>query len=122
MLLEKLREKKQNSFGPFDFEALYPLFRESIIQRFEYTIELTWKYCKKLLEQKDISVEYNAPVPVIRTAYASGLLQEDIAETLLRAIKDRNRTSHIYKEAVAEELIAHIPLYAATIKKIIQLN
>ncbi len=119
-LLQKLKTKQQNSIGPFEFNVLYPVFRESLIQRFEYTIELFWKYLKKLLEEHAIFVEYNAPSPVIRQAFSVGILNEQDAETLLRAIKDRNRTSHIYKEEVAEELLEHIPQYASVINNFLK--
>lgn len=100
--------KKENQ----DLENLAEIsriYRDSVIQRFEYCSELFWKYLKRYLEHVSVPVEIIAPVPVIRSAYAAGILNDQEGEGALEMIKDRNKTSHIYKEEIAELLAQKIP-------------
>ncbi len=96
----------------YTHEQLRRALRDSVIQRFEFCTELFWKYVKRFVEDKGQVIEYNAPVPVIRQAFTVGVFDEWQAEEILKMAKDRNRTSHIYKEEVAQELIEKIPPYA----------
>ncbi len=83
-----------------------------MIQRFEFCTELFWKYIKKYIEQIGEVVEYNSPVPVLRTACTVGVLNEQETQFALAMVQDRNRISLVYKEEAAEELLGKIPSYA----------
>lgn len=66
--------------------------RDGLIQRFEFTYELTWKTTKEYLENLGI-LDKNSPRAVIKEAFAQKLiLNEDIWLLMLR---DRNMTSHL---------------------------
>jgi nucleotidyltransferase substrate binding protein (TIGR01987 family) len=80
------------------------IVRDSVIQRFEYTIEMFWKALKHLLEDKGKLV--NLPRDVLEAAYAQGWI--DDSDDWLMMMKDRNETSHTYKEKVAVEIYKHI--------------
>lgn len=69
--------------------------RDSVIQRFEFCIELAWKTSKKIM-----GTATSAPKDVIREMAQSGLITN--VELWLRAIDMRNLTSHTYKEDLAE--------------------
>lgn len=103
-----------------DHDETRLICRDSTIQRFEYCAELFWKYLKKYMETKSAPIEYNAPVPVVRAAFSIGLLREQEAEDILEMIKDRNKTSHIYKEEIAEYLSVHIPHYYQLMHDIVE--
>ena len=90
-------------------DEMYLTYRDSMIQRFEYCTELFWKYLKKYLEAYVQQPLINGPAPVIRASFSAGLLNEQEAESALEMIKDRNMTSHIYKEEIAELLATKIP-------------
>lgn len=94
-------------------EAVYELeksitndiVRDGVIQRFEFTYELAWKTTKEYLEDLGI-VDTNSPKAVIKEAFAQKLiLNEDIWLLMLR---DRNMTSHVYKEEMAQEIADRI--------------
>ena len=76
--------------------------RDGAIQRFEYTFELAWKVGKRVLEELGIASQ--SPRSVIRDLAQQGLI--DDAEAWLGYLTARNRTSHIYKKSVAEEVFA----------------
>jgi nucleotidyltransferase substrate binding protein (TIGR01987 family) len=109
LLFQSLNVKKETMIDQYHYDQVYRAFRESMIQRFEFCAELFWKYVKLYIEMVAEPVEYNSPVPVIRTAFTVGILNEQEAEQALEMIKDRNRTSHIYREEIAEELTQKIP-------------
>jgi nucleotidyltransferase substrate binding protein (TIGR01987 family) len=101
-----------------DFDEMRRTYRDSMIQRFEYCTELFWKYLKKYLEEYVQAPDINGPAPVIRASYAAGLLDDQEAENALDMVKDRNLTSHIYKEEIAETLAAKIPQHCALMSTI----
>lgn len=75
------------------------LYRDGLIQRFEFTVELAWKSLKEYLEDQGAVVEHNTPKAVLKDAFAAGIVQEDRA--WINILTARNLTSHIYKEETA---------------------
>ncbi len=71
--------------------------RESLIQRFEYTFELSWKLMSRILD--DELVPAQGVRTVLRKAADLGLIS-DVAHWLSFATS-RNETSHLYLEEVA---------------------
>ena len=89
--------------------------QDSLIQRYEYTIELAWKTLKDYLEELGF-VGVTSPKKVIRKAYQEGLIAE--ADKWIVALNDRNRTSHAYEETMAKTVAtaimeSHIPLFGS---------
>jgi nucleotidyltransferase substrate binding protein (TIGR01987 family) len=87
--------------------------RDGLIQRFEFTYELSHKMLKRQLEQ-------SAPNPqaydtadfqyLIRSANEQGLLRSDWP--VWRRFRElRGKTSHTYDEAVAKDVAAEIPSF-----------
>lgn len=82
------------------------LYRDGLIQRFEFTVELAWKSAKEYLEDQGAIVQYATPRAVLKDAYAAGMIaQPDIWNDILTA---RNSTSHIYSEDTAITIAAQI--------------
>ena len=79
--------------------------RDGVIQRFEFTYELAWKSIKVYLEEQGI-VDLNSPKAVFKEAYSQKLITQD--EIWLLMLKDRNMTSHVYQEEMAEEIAGRI--------------
>lgn len=79
--------------------------RDGVIQRFEFTYELAWKTTKEYLEDLGIT-DRNSPKAVIKEAFAQKLIINE--EVWLLMLKDRNMTSHIYKEEMAQEIADRI--------------
>lgn len=96
-LKEAVEEFKQNDAND--------VVRDGVIQRFEFTYELAWKATKEYLEDIGI-VEKNSPKAVIKEAYAQKLIENEKGWLLM--LNDRNLTSHVYKEEIAEEIAERI--------------
>ena len=75
------------------------LTRDATIQRFEFCVELSWKSAKKIMGS-----DTTAPKQVVREMAQNSLVQ-DIA-FWLKAIDQRNLSSHTYRESLAEEVYA----------------
>lgn len=79
--------------------------RDGVIQRFEFTAELAWKTVKAYLQSEAIG-EINGPKSVMKEAFANHLIQDEAG--WIQLLNDRNVTSHLYDEAVAEEIYQRI--------------
>ncbi|UJL47227.1 nucleotidyltransferase substrate binding protein [Virgibacillus sp. NKC19-16] len=71
---------------------------DGVIQRFEFTFELSWKLMKMFLEATGIS-DIKSPRGAIREAYAFGLIED--GNEWINMMIDRNKTSHLYDEEEA---------------------
>ena len=92
------------SIEAFNKEPDNLFIRDSIIQRYEYTIELAWKTLKDYLEEEGF-INISSPKKVIRQALKEGYITDS---TWLQALDDRNKTSHAYDEAMAKEITEQI--------------
>jgi len=79
--------------------------RDGVIQRFEFTYELAWKSTKEYLEDIGI-VDKLSPKAVIKEAYAQKIILNE--QNWLLMLQDRNMTSHVYKEEMAQEIAERI--------------
>jgi len=116
--LEQLELQKDTPNLFSGYNKLYKSLRDSLIQRFEYSVDLFWKYLKKHQENMGVPIlEINSPKSALRTACRNSLLTEDDTELTLKMIDSRNLTSHVYKEEFAEILLQQIPRYYQVMKK-----
>jgi nucleotidyltransferase substrate binding protein (TIGR01987 family) len=72
-------------------------------QRFEYTLELTWKTVKDYLEQSGVVLSAVTPRQVIKDAFAARIL--DDGQTWIDMIDHRNLLSHTYDAEKFEEAV-----------------
>jgi len=87
--------------------------RDGLIQRFEFTYELSHKMLKRHLEQSAANPHaYDAAdfQYLVRSANEQGLLRSDWP--VWRRFRElRGKTSHTYDEAVAKDVAAEIPAF-----------
>lgn len=81
--------------------------RDSAIQRFEYTFDLSWKSIKRFAQKEGI--ECHSPLQSFRTALKLAWIEDDGIWLDMR--DDRNRTSHTYNESTAEAIYSHLQEY-----------
>lgn len=79
--------------------------RDGVIQRFEFTMELSWKALKSLLNSEGVE-EATTPKSTVKAGYKSGVIKN--VEIWLEMLDDRNLTSHIYNQAIADEIYERI--------------
>ena len=81
------------------------LYRDGLIQRFEFTFELAWKSIKEYLEEQGVRADINFPRAVLKIAFSANIIND---EKWLDMLNDRNMASHIYSEEIAEEISGRI--------------
>jgi len=92
-------------------EKRYCEYRDSLIQRFEYCMDLLWKVLRTYMQEVYGANPLPAPKPVFKEAFALKLISEQEAKLFLKMIDARNITSHMYQEEFAEVLVAQIPAF-----------
>ena len=113
------KEEKILHLDFIDREKLLKILRDSLIQRFEYSVDTLWKYLKEyLFIEKGISLA--SPKPIFRSCLTIGLLNKSDVEDLLDMVNDRNSTSHGYNEDYAEKISKKIPGYCFLIEKLLE--
>lgn len=75
------------------------LYRDGLIQRFEFTFELAWKSLKEYMEDQGMVMTIVSPRSVLKEAYAAGMI--DNPDIWNEAVDSRNLMSHIYDEETA---------------------
>jgi nucleotidyltransferase substrate binding protein (TIGR01987 family) len=105
-MMNELKEKRwrqrfsnlRRAFALYDEGAssatLNRLEKEGLIQRFEYTFELSWKTMKDYLEGRGIAAAY--PRDTIKESFAHGLVED--GDIWMEMLERRNLLSHTYDE------------------------
>ena len=116
--LELIIEQFQKAFNRLK-EALAAekndFTRDSAIQRFEFTLDLSWKSLKTLLEEK-YGVVCTSPKGCFREAFEQGLI--DYNEIWLKMVDWRNETVYTYQEEFAEKLYNSLPKAVEAFEKL----
>jgi nucleotidyltransferase substrate binding protein (TIGR01987 family) len=89
--------------------------RDGLIQRFEFTYELSHRTLRRYLAQNAASadeIDRLAFADLIRAGSAAGLLRGEWSEWR-RFREMRTRTSHTYDSATAAQVVAAIPEFLA---------
>ncbi|RME15175.1 MAG: nucleotidyltransferase [Bdellovibrio sp.] len=84
--LEEAIDQEKNDF-----------IRDSVIQRFEFSVELGWKTAKKIM-----GTSTSAPKDVVREMAQNKYIKD--VNKCLTAIDMRNRSSYTYREDIAEKV------------------
>jgi nucleotidyltransferase substrate binding protein (TIGR01987 family) len=86
-------------------------------QKFEYTLELCWKAIKAALKERE-GIDEASPKKVIKAWYLAGNLQEDDYLSLIAAVDDRNKLSHVYDPEEFMTIIRRLPSYAGLMSRV----
>lgn len=111
--LEKAVSRLQEGLVRYQQDIADTQIRDGLIQRFEFTYEISHKLLKRYMEYASPSPEQFDGMPfsdLIRTANEQGLLQGDWSSW--KSYREmRGKTSHTYDESIALEVVANIPAF-----------
>ena len=94
--------------------------RDSVIQRFEYCTDLFWKVLKLYLEEVEkLDLPTYSPRSVIRESVKAKIISEKQGADCMDMVISRNKTSHIYHEQIAEDIVHQVPGFYALMKSIV---
>lgn len=101
-------------------ENIYKTFRDSLIQRFEYTFDLAWKYVSEFLESEGKKIDLKTPKNIFRECLAANLLSSDEVRLGIQMVDHRNLTTHGYDELLIESISKQIPEYYKLLEKLLE--
>ena len=111
--LKKAISKLDEGLARYNLNIGDDQLRDGLIQRFEFTYELSHKMLKRYLEMSSPNPDEIDQMDfqnLIRTANEQGLLLSDWS--VWRIYRDqRARTSHTYDQEVAEKVLTIIPQF-----------
>ena len=84
------------------------IIKDSAIQRFEFTLDLSWKTLKAYLEEKK-GVLVNSPKEAFREAFRQGLIEYE--DNWLTMVDLRNQTIHTYNQDLADKIYSQLPVF-----------
>lgn len=96
-------EESLNLLPDYLNSHIYLQIRDSVIQRFEFSVDLFWKCLKDHLEERH-GVIAASPKAIFREAFAHHVITKTQHAGLIKMIDDRNDTSHRYDEVMAERV------------------
>ncbi|WP_297505037.1 nucleotidyltransferase substrate binding protein [Ferrovum sp.] len=103
----------EEGWDAYQRDKTQTLIRDGLIQRFEFTYEITHKMLKRYLESTSPTPGEYDSMPfqdLIRAGNEQGLLLSDWPRW--RGYRDmRSKTSHTYDEEVALEVVDNIPSF-----------
>ncbi len=78
--------------------------QDSLVRRFEYTLEMSWKSCKRHLTEEGFSeAKIGSPKSIMRLAFESGVITN--VENWINYINARQDTSHDYSGEKADRVL-----------------
>lgn len=95
----------------------YSFFRDSTIQRFEFTLEISWKSIKEYLLIKE-GIECRSPKSCAKEFFSVGYLESEQIALFLEMIDDRNLATHTYHESLANDIFENISKYISLLETI----
>ena len=93
------------------------VIRDSAIQRFEFTLDISWKMLKALLEEEK-GIICVSPKECFREAYRQGVVNYD--EDWIKFVDMRNETVHTYNEDNAERIYSQLPNALSHFKELLK--
>lgn len=88
------------------YDGKNDIIRDSLIQRFEFTYELTHKTLKEFMKYLGVTLENSFPRTIFKKAFVNNLISDDAV--WINLLEDRNLTSHIYNENMSDEIADRI--------------
>jgi nucleotidyltransferase substrate binding protein (TIGR01987 family) len=101
-------------------EKIYKTFRDSMIQRFEYTFDLTWKYLAAYLENEGRKLEIKTPKSIFRESLKTKHLDDVQVRLAIQMVDHRNLSTHGYDEELIESICKQIPKYYELMKTVLE--
>ncbi|BAP55381.1 nucleotidyltransferase substrate binding protein, HI0074 family [Thioploca ingrica] len=119
--LEKALSSLEQAIVRSQREPMDEEVRDSVIQRFEYSYELSWKMLKRQLEidsPTPVSIDAMGFKEMIRESAERGLINNP--ESWFEYRRQRNMTSHAYNEAKAKQVYKTALVFIQDAKTLLQ--
>ncbi len=98
---------------------LLDAIKNGMAQKFEYSIELSWKLIKLYLLKND-GLDTKSPKQSVKSFYLTGYIDEPAYLNLISMVDDRNKLSHIYSEEEFNQIILRFRDYLNTLQSVMK--
>ena len=116
-----MKMPETTTFAGLTHEELLESAQRSLIQAFEVMIDVFWKHLKWLLEEHfQVNIGIINPRNVITKACEIRFISEADAELLCELVDFRNKTSHIYKQEIADFITKSLVQSCKQIDQLVQ--
>lgn len=88
------------------YDGKNDIIRDILIQRFEFTYELSHKTLREFMKYLGVTLENSFPRTIFKKAYVNNLISDD--KVWISLLEDSNSTSHIYNEEMSNEIAKRI--------------
>ena len=102
---EKALQRLQEAIDAVRLEPDNDLYRDALIQRYEFTWELAWKTLKEYMQESGLEFEAT-PRATLKKAFQHNLITAE--EGWLASIKGRNLLAHTYDEGTANQVAQNV--------------
>jgi nucleotidyltransferase substrate binding protein (TIGR01987 family) len=109
---------KFNDLHPTDY--FYQEVRDSIIQRFEYSMDTFWKFLKEYIEVYHGINPIGSPKAIMKLCLDLNLIHNNEYSEFIEMVNDRNLTSHAYNISLAEDISSSVPHYYQLMQTVAQ--
>lgn len=92
-------------------------FNDSVIQRFEFCVDLFWKCLKDYIAQEH-KLMVASPKSTMQESFNQKIINSQELELFASMVDDRNNTSHRYDQSMASEIAERALQYHLFMKKI----
>jgi nucleotidyltransferase substrate binding protein (TIGR01987 family) len=93
------------------------VYQDAAIQRFEFTFELSWKLMQTIAIENGIQESYG-PKNSIRVAAQLNYINNP--EAWFKALENRNLSTHLYQQQVADTVFREIPAFISLVGELIK--
>ena len=107
----------QSKFDEFEVDVL----KSGQIQKFEYSLELSWKFLKSFL-RREKGLDAQGPKDVFRQFAKYEYFSQNEIQVFLNMVDDRNRIAHEYRDYIMEKIYPKLKDYQVLMKKIVKLD
>lgn len=116
-LIESLRLLHNPVFDGLD---LREQIRDSVIKRFEYSMDSFWKYLREYVEKEhNVILVVVSPNSVFRSCLTINLIDQIEFDKLILMVQDRNLTAHTYNEYLAQAISQRVESYYSLMDSIL---
>lgn len=78
------------------------IYQDSLIKRFEFTFELSWKSLKEYLSEQGFKLTISSPKGIIAAAYQENIINNE--QIWLDMLESRNLSAHDYGQDFSAEI------------------
>lgn len=116
--LESFQKVMQLDLSSYSDEVEVDAIKNGQIQKFEYCLELSWKFLKSYLRIEQ-GIDSQGPKDVIRQFSQFKLYSADEISHFLTMIDDRNCVAHEYKDYIMSVVYPRLEGYLDILKKLL---